>query len=369
MLADMEFDLQAISEQFDVFGEYLDAEPWGSGHINDTFAASYDQGGTRIRYVLQRVNHLIFKDPVAQMENIERVTTHIRNKFIRQHEEHYTRETLTLVPALDGRPYYRDDRGNYWRTYVLIEGAHSFDIAETPEQAREGARTFGRFQELLSDLPPPRLHETIPDFHHTPKRVEALERAIAEDTHGRAAAAREEIAFALEHKPMASTLLDLHRVGEMPERIVHNDTKFNNVLLDSETGRGVCVIDLDTVMPGLALYDFGDMVRTATSPAAEDEPDLNLVYMRLPMFAALVEGYLDSTGSFLNETEKAHMAFAGRLITYEIGVRFLTDHLAGDPYFKIHRPNHNLDRCRTQFKLVQSMEEQAEAMEEIVAAH
>ena len=224
------------------------------------------------------------------------------------------------------------------------------------------AKAFGRFQQLLAELPAPRLHDTIPDFHHTPKRFSALEQAIAADAAGRAALAKPEIEFALAHQPIAGVLLD----ANLPERVTHNDTKFNNVMLDDATGEGICVIDLDTVMPGLAPYDFGDMVRTTTSPAMEDERDLSKVTMQFPMFEALVRGYLSSAGAFLTNAEKQLLAFSGKLITFEIGIRFLADYLMGDTYFKVHREGHNLDRCRTQFKLVESIERQEEKMDRLV---
>ncbi len=274
----------------------------------------------------------------------------------------FSRRVLTLVPARDGRPYYCDEHGNHWRAYVFIEQARSYDAVETPKQAFEAARAFGRFQELLSDLPSPRLHDTIPDFHHTPKRFAALEKAIAADAANRAKLAAPEIEFAQRRKAMTGILL----AANLPERVTHNDTKLNNVLIDDATGEGVCVIDLDTVMPGVALYDFGDMVRTTTSPAKEDDLDLSKVRMQFRMFEALVRGYLESAGGLLTRDEKRHLAFAGKLITFEIGIRFLADYLAGDLYFRVHRKNHNLDRCRTQFKLVESIEQQEAEMSRLV---
>lgn len=359
-------DIPAIARKFDIFGEFVSYEPYGNGHINDTYAASYVQGGAVIRYIHQRVNHTIFRNPVAQMENIERVTTHMRRKLRSADRVRATREILTAVPARSGKPYFIDERGNFWRTYVLIEGARSYDVAQGVDQAYQAAKAYGRFQKQLVDFPPPRLHDIIPDFHNTPRRVHALEIAVRENVAGRVRKAKREIDFAMKRKPDASRLLELMRAGAMPERVVHNDTKLNNVLLDDETGEGVCVVDLDTVMPGLALYDFGDMVRSTTSPAAEDERDLERVFLRMDMFEALLRGYLDEAGSFLTEAEKRNLVFAGRLITYEIGVRFLTDHLNGDVYFKTHREGHNLDRARTQFKLVESMEAQEAAMESLV---
>ena len=358
-------DIRDISRNFQIFADFQSAEPYGTGHINDTYAATYRQGGTTLRYIHQRVNQKIFKNTAGLMENIERVTAHLRGKLAGAPacgSPDVTRRSLTLVPACDGRMFHIDAQGECWRTYVFIENARTYDAVESTKQACEAAKAFGRFQGLLADLPAPRLQDTIPDFHNTPKRFAALEAAIEADAANRAQLARAEIEFALGRKPITARLVELQARGEIPERTTHNDTKFNNVMLDDATQEGICVIDLDTVMPGLALYDFGDMVRTTTSPALEDEKDLNKVCMQFPMYEALVRGYLASAGGVLNEVEKQHLAFSGKLITFEIGIRFLADFLAGDVYFKVHREGHNLDRCRTQFKLVQSIEEQEERM-------
>jgi hypothetical protein len=353
-------DLRAVTGQFQIPGIFLSATPYGSGHINDTYAAVFDRGGARTRYIVQRINHHVFQNPPALMENIRRVTAHLAQKSAGQ--SHADRRVLTLVPTRDGNDFHRDTAGNFWRVYHFIENARTFDAVETPRQAFEAAKAFGHFQQMLADLPAPRLHETIADFHHTPKRFAALERAIAEDVVNRAKLARPEIEFALRRRALCDVLLG----AQLPERITHNDTKFNNVLLDNATGRGICVIDLDTVMPGLALYDFGDLVRTATSPAREDERDLTKVAVQWPMFEALARGYLEAAADFLTPAEKRLLAFCGTLITFETGLRFLTDFLRGDTYFKVHRENHNLDRCRTQFKLVESLEQQQERMNQLV---
>ncbi|HVU28271.1 MAG TPA: aminoglycoside phosphotransferase family protein [Verrucomicrobiae bacterium] len=353
-------DVTGAARQFQIWGEFLKAEPYGGGHINDTYCVVYSQAGTPVRYILQRINHNIFKRPSELMENIQRVTLHLGKKLAGQND--FSRRILSLIPAHDGRPFVCDKDSNYWRAYLFIEQARTYDAVESPAQAFEAAKAFGCFQKLLADLPAPRLHETIPDFHNTPKRFAALEAAIADDIAGRAKLVSAEIKFAMEHKTMTNRLLD----ADLPERVTHNDTKFNNVMLDNVTGEGICVIDLDTVMPGLALYDFGDMVRTTTSPAKEDELDLSKVKMQFSMFESLVKGYLTSAGDFLTKAEKQQLVFSGQLITFEIGIRFLTDFLAGDTYFKIHRPNHNLDRCRTQFKLVESIEQQVDRMNKLV---
>ena len=338
---------------FAIDGEFVGASPYGSGHINDTYRAVFQRDGLESHYLLQRINHHIFKNPVSLMDNIERVTAHLAAQVI--HHPDRLRRVLTLIPTRGGGGMLHVDAdGNYWRLYIFIDKAKSYNAVESPGQAFQAARAFGEFQRMLADLPAPRLHDTIPGFHHTARRFAALEQAIASDTAGRAVLANPEIEFALARKSLSGVLLD----ADLPERVTHNDTKINNVLLDDATGEGTCVIDLDTVMPGLAAYDFGDMVRTATCLAPEDERDLSKVHMDFPLFEALARGYLTSAGDFLTRSEKDSLAVAGKLITFEIGIRFLTDYLSGDTYFKVHRPGHNLDRCRTQFKLLESIEKQ-----------
>lgn len=359
-------DLAAIVRAFPLLGHFRGGAPYGSGHINDTFAVVMDQAGTPVRYILQRINPRVFTDVPALMENIQRVTTHAGARAATTGAADASRRALTLVSARDGLPYHRDADGGWWRCYLFIERARTYDLVETPQQAAAAARAFGEFQRLVVDLPGKRLNETIPFFHHTRRRFAALQGALAADAHNRAARARAAIEFALQHESLADVLLDLQSRGEIPERVTHNDTKFNNVMLDDATHEGVCVIDLDTVMPGVALNDFGDMVRSATNSAAEDERDLNRVHARLPIFQALVEGYLSAARPFLNDAEVAHLAVSGQVITFEIGVRFLTDFLAGDVYFKTKRPDHNLDRAANQFAIVRSLRAQQSEMESIV---
>ena len=304
------------------------------------------------QYIFQKINTAIFPDPDALMENITRVTAHIRSK----HPDD-PRCTLTVL-----------DYSRPWRQYVFIEGARTYDLIERPEQAYKVARAFARFQNDLADLPGPRLHEILPHFHDTRARLAQLDAALAADVKGRAKDVADELAFVDAHRDEAGRILDLMASGDIPERITHNDTKINNVMLDDATGEGVAVIDLDTTMPGCALYDFGDMVRTSTAAAAEDERDLSKVFSRKEYFEQLVRGYL-SEAKFLNRAELENLAFSGRLITFTIGVRFLTDYLAGDVYFHTACSDHNLVRCRTQFKMVKSMEEQAADYEAIVRAN
>jgi Ser/Thr protein kinase RdoA (MazF antagonist) len=350
----------STARQFDIAGDFCEARPFGSGHINDTYRAVFSEDGRQHWYILQRINHHIFTQPVALMENIQRVTAHLAAQVAGDPDR--ARRALELIPARDGRAWHMDAEGYYWRAYRYIPNVRSFDAVESEQQAFQAGKAFGRFQELLAGLPAPRLHDTIPNFHNTPQRLLALQQAIDADAVGRASAARAEIEFALAHESITGVLLAAH----LPERVTHNDTKFNNVMLDETTGEAICVVDLDTVMPGLAGYDFGDMVRTTTSPALEDERDLSKVTMQFAMFEALVRGYLSTAGAFLTQEELELLAFSGKLITFEIGVRFLTDYLGGDTYFKVHREGHNLDRCRTQFKLVESIEQQETSMNRLV---
>ena len=359
-----EQELLEVSKQFQIYGQILHAEPCKIGHINETYTATYDQAGVRVRYIHQKINQGVFKNPDAVMDNMMRITTHIREKLAGVPE--VTRRVITVVPTRDGRSYYRNGGGDVWRSFFFIEGAQTFEAVQSPRQATEAGKAFGHFQQLVSDLPG-RLVETIPDFHHTRKRFTTLQKAIQDDHCNRAQLARAEIEFALRHENIVDVLLEAQARGEIPERITHNDTKFNNVMLDLASGEAMCVVDLDTVMPGLALYDFGDMVRTTTSPTLEDERDLSKVQMQTPMFEALLRGYWSTAGSFLNAAEKALLPFAGKLITFNIGIRFLTDYLVGDHYFRVHRPGHNLDRCRTQFKLIESIEQQEAALDKLVA--
>jgi Ser/Thr protein kinase RdoA (MazF antagonist) len=349
--------LRALASAFQFPGEFLHAEFFGSGHINDTYRIAFASGAAPQRFILQRINHQVFQQPAALMENLRRVTAYLAQKFAGSPDAH--RRVLTPVPARDGKFFHRDAAGNFWRAFPFVENSHTVDVVTSPAQAFAAAQAFGRFQKLLADLPAPPLHTTIPDFHHTPKRFAALEKAVATDVFTRAVRAQPEIEFALRHKAICDVLL----AANLPERVTHNDTKVNNVLLDDATGEGVCVIDLDTVMPGLALHDFGDLVRSATNAAAENERDLAKVEMRFPIFEALLRGYLSEAAEFLTVEEKALLPVAGQVIAFELGLRFLADFLVGDTYFKASREGENLDRCRVQFKLFESMCRQEAAMQ------
>ncbi len=351
----MAYDLQNVFNAFEINDSLVKAVPYGTGHINDTYKV--DCAGSE--YIFQRINTSIFRQPEALMDNFEKVTAHIAGKIAAEKSD---RQTLHVVhDRVSGKPFTVDADGNFWRAYHFVGNARTYDILETAEQAYQAASAFGQFQCDLADLDF-RLNETIPDFHNTPSRLANLKKSIAADVCGRAVSVAKEIDFVMAREADCSVLTDLQAKGELTERTTHNDTKLNNVLISETTQKAVCVIDLDTVMPGLPHYDFGDMVRTGTSPAAEDEKNLDLVTMRFEMFEALLRGYLSSAGSFLNPLEKELLPFSGKLITLEIGIRFLTDYLDGDIYFKTKREEHNLDRCRTQLKLVQSIESQLDRM-------
>lgn len=358
--------LKAVAEQFNIPGAFVDAAPYGSGHINDTYKTQWQADGRTDLYILQRINHQIFKAPRQLMDNILRVTGHLQQKRSGQAGSESARDTLAVVATREGQPLYEDAPGNFWRMYVFIMDAQTYDVCTDAGQAYQAANAFGRFQSALADLPGGRLHETIPYFHHTPRRFEALETAIQKDVCNRAASVRGDIEFCRVHRSLCDVIVRPLENQTIPERITHNDAKINNVMMDNRTGRGICVIDLDTVMSGCALYDFGDLVRTVTRRADEDERDLEKVFMDLGVFECLVRGYLDSARSFLTRAEIALMVAAGKLITFTIGIRFLTDYLMGDVYFKVHRPGHNLDRARVQFKMVASMEQQEPAMQAVV---
>ena len=358
----MEYDLKQVAAGFQLDGAFVSAERFGTGHINDTFKM-YTANGC---YILQRVNTAIFREPEKLMDNFVRVCKHISGKIAAEKAVNPAsrRRYLEVVYSTSGTPWSYDADGNFWRCYVYVDEARTYDVLTDPKQAYAAAEAFGNFQLDLADMPG-RLHETIADFHHTPKRLAALEAAVKADVKGRLKAVTPELDYIMSCKEEYSLFVDGLAKGELIERTTHNDTKLNNVLIDDLTGAGICVIDLDTVMPGLPHYDFGDMVRTGTSPAPEDELDLSKVGMRFEMFEALLRGFLSGAGKFLNPREKELLPIAGKIITLEIGIRFLTDYLSGDTYFKIHREHHNLDRCRTQVKLAQSIQSQLDAMRKL----
>lgn len=357
-------NLKKVFEKFTTQGSFVKAEPYGDGHIHDTFKVStkndtYD-------YILQRLNTYVFRDIEALQQNISRVTRHLRKKLEEAGESEIDRKCLTLINTVDDNVYARDDEGSYWRMYIFISNHRSYQVVKDTLQAFQGGKAIGRFQALLADMPSPPLNETIPYFHNIENRLLLFHNALEKDIHGRAANIQEEIEFVESRQEEMKTILRLGKEGKIPLRITHNDTKFNNILLD-QNDKALCVIDLDTVMPGYVHYDFGDAIRTAANSAAEDEKDLDKIFMNIELYEAYARGYLDELKEVLNPVEKEYLPYAPSLITYTIGLRFLTDHLDGDKYFKTHRKNHNLDRARTQFRLVRSNEEQIEDMKRIIA--
>lgn len=359
------FDFKEIVRNICFEGDFLEASPQGCGHINDTFTVCFSQqNGQKKRYILQRINHHVFTEPVKLMENINGITQFLREKILQSGGDP-DRETLNLIPAKDGKYYYRSSAGEYWRGYNYVEGARTYQIVMKPEHFYHAGKAFGRFQRLLSDYPAHSLYEVIPDFHNTKKRFQAFIDAVDKDVVNRAIQAKEEIRFLEERADEASILIDLLDRGKLPLRVTHNDTKFNNVLIDDRTGQGICVIDLDTAMPGLSLYDFGDSIRSGANPADEDERDLSKVSMDLTLFEEFTRGFLEEGVNFLTSTEMSYLAWSAKMMTFECGMRFLTDFLNGDTYFKVHREGHNLDRARTQLKMVGDMENKFDQMNAI----
>lgn len=360
----MDYNLKKIYEYFAADGTWLSGEPFGNGHIHDTFRIETAEP-EKDNYILQRLNNRVFKNIPELQENIERVTSHLNHKLKQIPGSDAKRECLTLIPSRDGKSWILDSEGNYWRMYIFISRHRSYNIVDTPDKAYEGGKAIGRFQAMLSDLPGKPLHETIPYFHDIEKRLQAFLDTLEKDPVNRASGVKNEIDFVLKRANEMKIILKLGREGKIPLRITHNDTKFNNILLD-ENDKALCVIDLDTVMPGYVHYDFGDAIRTAANIATEDEKELSKVKMDIGLFEAYARGYLSETRDTLNDTEKEYLAFAPRLITFIIALRFLTDYIDGDHYFKIHHDNHNLQRAKAQFRLVESMEEQYGMMRKII---
>jgi aminoglycoside phosphotransferase (APT) family kinase protein len=353
---------------FAVEGDLVLLLPHTSGLINRSWIAGFGGPGGVRRYLLQRINRYVFRRPEEVMENMVRVTGHVASGLAREGVADVSRRVLTLVPTREGASHHVDAGGEVWRLLVLIEGTRSTEHAETPEQARETARAFGRYIRQLQDLPGPRLFETIPAFHDTPARLAALERALSDDARSRAAEAGAEIEAVLDRRRLAFALADRVARGELVERPTHNDAKIANILFDEATGEALCVVDLDTVMPGLALHDFGDLARSMTSGTAEDETDLGRIAVRVPMFEALARGFVEGAGEALSPLERSLLVTAAQVITLEQAARFLTDHLQGDLYYRITHPGHNLERTRAQQRLLESLERNEPELSRLVGA-
>ena len=341
-------------------------KPFGEGHINETYAVYMPtEEGDEFAYILQRVNNNVFKDPAGVMENIFGVTEYLRN-VIREEGGDPDRETLSCIKTKSGCTYFEDSEGQPWRCYNYIPNSVCYQLVEEPEQFYQSGSSFGHFLKQLGDYPSSSLKETIPDFHNTVKRFENFTRALKRDIKNRAAACKGEIAFVLDREKDCSVLVKQQEEGTLPLRVTHNDTKLNNILFDADTGKGLCIIDLDTIMPGLAANDFGDSIRFGAATAEEDEQNLDLMHFDISLYELYVKGYLEATKDVLTSEEIESLPWGARLMTLECGMRFLTDYLEGDTYFKTAYPEHNLVRARTQFRLVDEMEQQFEKMQEIV---
>lgn len=366
----MQFSEAAVREilsHFALSGAFSSFTPIGCGHINDTLCVTYADAGGDTRYILQRINTHVFRTPDQLMENVANVTAYLA-RILRERGCDPDRGTLTVFPTTDGALYHRTDAGDCWRVYNYIEGTYTLQSIGDPQDFQRSGEAFGNFQKLLADYPSDTLYETIPRFHDTASRFADFRKAVEADAVGRAHTVRREIDFVLQREADTHVLVDLLRKGELPLRVTHNDTKLNNILFDNETKEGICVVDLDTVMPGLALYDFGDSIRFGASTAAEDEPDLDKVRFSMELYDAYTRGYLSAAADSLTATEIEYLPFSAKLMTLECGMRFLTDYLQGDTYFRVDYPEHNLVRCRTQFALVEQMEAQMPQMQAETAA-
>ena len=354
--------IENIVAAFEVEGNVVDYVPFGNGHINETKLVTMDNG---VQFVLQRINKNVFKRPDLLMENYVGVTKFIRKK-IEAAGGDPLREVLNAIPTKDGKPFTIDEEGQYWRLLVYVTESMSYDKVERPEQFYDSAVSFGDFQYMLRDYPAETLHETIVNFHNTPDRFRQLTEAIANDAKGRLAEVAAEVEFARAREEFAGTLERAHAEGKLPLRVTHNDTKLNNILFDTNTGKALCVVDLDTIMPGYSVNDFGDSIRFGATTALEDETDLSKVNFDISLYELYVKGFIEGAKGGLTEGELEMLPIGAIMMTFECGMRFLADYLNGDTYFRIHRPSHNLDRCRNQFKLVADMEAHLDEMKAIV---
>ena len=361
----MDGRIQTIADAFETGGNAVSFVQITDGNINTTYKFSAVTDGCAKDYLLQKINTFVFKNPDELMLNIVSVTEFLKEK-IRKNGGDAERETLTVIKTKDGKSYYRTADGECWRCYIFVPDTYALNSIESTEIFYKTGKAFGSFQNMLADFPIDSLFETIPDFHNTAKRYESLENAIKDDKAKRVDEVKDEIEFIRKRKDDTRLLTDLIDKKELPVRVTHNDTKLNNILFDKKTDEGICVIDLDTVMPGLSLYDFGDCVRYGASTAKEDERDLSLVKLDLKLFEAYSGGYLSSVGKTLTKKEKELLPFSVKLLSLELGIRFLTDYLGGDEYFKINYPDHNLVRTRVQLKLVEDIESKLPEMEEII---
>lgn len=359
-------EIEAAGRVFGREGEIIEISPIITGHINETFKVTYRNGDKLEKYTFQAINSNVFKKPDEVMSNISSVTGFIRDKYTALGES-YERRVLEFQQVVEtGLYYFIDNENHFWRVYRYVDGASTYNEAPNPEILYNAGLSFGKFQMMLSDFPMETLHETIPDFHNTEARYAQLDQAVADNKAGRIDEVQSELAFFEQRREIASRFNNLQKAGDLPLRVTHNDTKCNNVLIDDETGEGICVIDLDTVMPGLSVNDFGDAIRSCSNSAAEDEKDLSKVYFKRENFDAFARGFLEASSRALTQCEIDNMVWGAIMMTLECGSRFLADYLNGDTYFRTTRPGQNLDRCRTQMKLVEEMEKMFDSLNETV---
>ena len=359
-------DIKKLTQEFNIYGDYIDAKPFGNGNINDTFLVTYNQAGLSVRYIIRKINKFVFKKPKIVVNNSVRVSLHIKNKLLNQGVKDVNRRTLTFLKTSNGNYYYKDQHEDYWCMVLYFEGACTIDYVKTKEQAFKSAEAFGNFQKLIIDANILDYRETIPDFHHLPKRLLAFDNIVKTDPVDKLKNIEAELSMLNKSRGISKEFTELMESKKLPIRVTHNDTKINNVMLDNTTDEGLCVIDLDTVMPGIILNDFGDMVRTSTCPVTEDDKDISKVKVQLDIFEALTKGYLGQIANIVTKTELDKLVFGAKLIVYEQAVRFLTDYVAGDVYYPTSYEDHNLVRAKNQFALLESIYQQEKEMTEIV---
>ncbi len=358
--------IKSITNNFIIYGDYLNSKPFGSGHINDTLLVTFNQAGEEVSYIFRKINKNVFKNPEAVIDNTLLVTDHIRNKLEQENKNDISRNVVTLVKAKNNKYYYVDENDDYWAALLFIKNAYTVDYVDTKDQAYKASKAFGKFTKQLSDIDSSKIKETIPNYHNLKSRLQIFDDVVEADVAARVGFVSKEIADVDKNRNLADKIAILLNDGSLPIRIIHNDTKINNVMLDEETNKGLAVIDLDTVMPGTVLYDFGDMIRSSGSPVEEDETDISKINMRKNIFEAIVEGYLSELKDVLTDVEIENLVYGVEIIVYEQAVRFLTDYIMNDVYYSIKYEDHNLVRARNQFALLDDIQKQKSEMEKIV---